>query len=68
LVGDELRALRRLQRESVTSPFVFVSERGTPFTTAGFARMIERAAGFSTCSTKKLLLLWPRPRGISAEI
>src|SRR5258708_9445990 len=44
LQGDELRALRRLQRESVPSPFVFVSERGTPFTTAGFARMIERAA------------------------
>jgi integrase len=45
LRGDELRALRRLQRESETSPFVFVSERGSPFTTAGFARMIERAAG-----------------------
>jgi integrase len=44
LLGDELRALRRLQRESAPSPFVFVSERGTPFTTAGFARMIERAA------------------------
>jgi type 1 fimbriae regulatory protein FimB/type 1 fimbriae regulatory protein FimE len=44
LRGDELRALRRLQRESETSPFIFVSERGTPFTTAGFARMIERAA------------------------
>jgi site-specific recombinase XerD len=44
LRGDELRALRRLQRESETSPFVFVSERGTPFTTAGFARVIERAA------------------------
>jgi type 1 fimbriae regulatory protein FimB/type 1 fimbriae regulatory protein FimE len=43
--GDEMRALRRLQRESPTSPFVFVSERGSPFTTAGFARMIERAAG-----------------------
>jgi site-specific recombinase XerD len=42
--GDELRALRRLQRESPGSPFVFVSERGSPFTTAGFARMIERAA------------------------
>jgi site-specific recombinase XerD len=42
--GDELRALRRLQRESPASPFVFVSERGSPFTTAGFARMIERAA------------------------
>jgi integrase len=33
--GDELRSLRRLQRESPTSPFVFVSERGSPFTTAG---------------------------------
>jgi site-specific recombinase XerD len=42
--GDELRALRRLHRESPTSPFVFVSERASPFTTAGFARMIERAA------------------------
>jgi len=44
LLGDELRALRRLQRESPPPPFVFVSERGTPFTTAGFARMTERAA------------------------
>jgi integrase len=42
--GDELRALRRLHRETQASPFVFVSERGSPFTTAGFARMIERAA------------------------
>src|SRR5260370_1628452 len=44
LLGDELRSLRRLQRESLPSPFVFVSERGTPFTTAGFAWMIERTA------------------------
>jgi type 1 fimbriae regulatory protein FimB/type 1 fimbriae regulatory protein FimE len=44
LLGDELRTLRRLQRERKPSPFVFVSERGTPFTTAGFARMVERAA------------------------
>jgi len=44
LSGAELRALRRLQRESPASPFVFVSERGAPFTTAGFARMIERAS------------------------
>ena len=44
ILGDELRALRRLQREQdPKSPFVFTSERGTPFTTAGFARMIERA-------------------------
>jgi len=42
--GDELRALRRLQREQEPkSPFVFTSERGSPFTTAGFARMLERA-------------------------
>jgi integrase len=44
LSGAELRALRRLQRESPANPFVFVSERGAPFTTAGFARMIERSA------------------------
>jgi hypothetical protein len=30
LLGDELRTLRRLQRESQPSPFVFVSERGSP--------------------------------------
>jgi integrase len=42
--GDELRALRRLQREQdPKSPFVFTSERGAPFAPAGFARMVERA-------------------------
>jgi integrase len=42
--GDELRALRKLQREQEPkSPFVFTSERGAPFTTAGFARLVERA-------------------------
>jgi site-specific recombinase XerD len=47
--GDELRASRRLQRESPASSFVFVSERGSPFSTANFAKMVERAgaaAGF----------------------
>jgi len=44
IVGDELRALRRLQRDQEPkSSFVFTSERGAPFTTAGFARMVERA-------------------------
>jgi integrase len=42
LSGPELRALRRLQREAPTSEFVFVSERGAPFSTAGFAKMVER--------------------------
>src|SRR6185295_4825738 len=42
--GDEMRMIRRVQREQEPrSPFVFTSERGAPFTTAGFARMIERA-------------------------
>jgi integrase len=41
--GDELRALRRLQREQEPkSPFVFTTERAGPFSTAGFARMVER--------------------------
>jgi len=44
LSGSEMRALRRLHREGEASPFVFVSERGAPFTTAGFGRMMERAA------------------------
>jgi type 1 fimbriae regulatory protein FimB/type 1 fimbriae regulatory protein FimE len=39
LQGDEMRALRALPREST---FVFVSERGTPFTRAGFAKMVVR--------------------------
>jgi integrase len=44
ILGDELRALRRLRRDQEPkSPFVFTSERGAPFTSAGFARMIERA-------------------------
>jgi integrase len=44
ILGDELRALRRLKREQEPkSPFIFTSERGAPFTAAGFARMVERA-------------------------
>src|SRR5262249_18484524 len=40
LTGLEMRALRRLQRESASSPFVFVSGRKAPFSMAGFARML----------------------------
>jgi type 1 fimbriae regulatory protein FimB/type 1 fimbriae regulatory protein FimE len=36
--------IRKLQRDqNPKSPFVFTSERGVPFTTAGFARLVERA-------------------------
>jgi integrase len=51
--GDELRALRRLQREQEPrSSFVFTSERGAPFTTAGFARMVERAGAVAKLGFK----------------
>ena len=42
LLGDELRALRTLKREA-KSPFIFVSERGAPFSVAGLQKLVERA-------------------------
>jgi integrase len=45
--GDEIRALRRLQREQEASSYVFSSERGGPMTPKAFhglfARIGERA-------------------------
>jgi integrase len=41
--GDEMRALRKLQREAPKSPFVFVNERGTPFSPDGFNWLVKRA-------------------------
>jgi integrase len=40
--GDELRALRKLHREAENNEFVFTTERGSPFSESGFAKMIER--------------------------
>jgi integrase len=43
LSGVELRALRRLKRDQEpASPFMFTSERGAPFTTAGWRKMVAR--------------------------
>ncbi len=42
LLGDELRALRSMKREA-KSAFIFVSERGAPFTVSGLQKLIERA-------------------------
>jgi type 1 fimbriae regulatory protein FimB/type 1 fimbriae regulatory protein FimE len=44
----ESRALRKLQRDMIaagtmTSPYVFVSERGSPLSVAGYQRMVARA-------------------------
>ena len=42
IMGDELRALRRLRREQ-HGAFVFTTERGTPFSVSGIQRLVERA-------------------------
>src|ERR1700720_2126155 len=56
ILGDELRALRRLKREQEPkSPFIFTSERGAPFTAAGFARMVERAGVEAKFALKPIL-------------
>jgi type 1 fimbriae regulatory protein FimE len=41
--GNELRALRKLQREEPESRYVFVSERGAPLSHEGFLKMVKRA-------------------------
>jgi integrase len=44
LTGRELQALRRLHREAEgRSPFLFVSERGSPMTVSNFQKLISRA-------------------------
>jgi len=40
--GDEIRALRRLQREQKPSAFVFMTERGGPMTPKGFHALFGR--------------------------
>ena len=42
LLGDEMRALRALKRDA-KSPFIFVSERGAPFSVSGLQKLVERA-------------------------
>lgn len=42
LRGRELRALRQLKRDSISSPYVFISERDAPLSAAGFRRLLSR--------------------------
>src|SRR5919205_55681 len=42
LTGRELRALRRLQRETGPATHLFMSERKAPISVDGFQKMIER--------------------------
>jgi type 1 fimbriae regulatory protein FimB/type 1 fimbriae regulatory protein FimE len=49
LKGEEIRALRQLRRDWPEGRYVFMTERGSPFTRSAFAKMVERAgtaAGF----------------------
>jgi integrase len=39
----ESRALRKLLREAPPSPYVFISERRSPLSVAGYQRMVARA-------------------------
>jgi integrase len=53
ILGDESRALRKLQRDqNPKSPYVFTSERGSPFSTAGFAKLVARAGETARLSFK----------------
>ena len=40
--GDEIRALRKLRRESPNEAYVFLTERGGPMSTIGFHHLIQR--------------------------
>jgi type 1 fimbriae regulatory protein FimB/type 1 fimbriae regulatory protein FimE len=42
LLGDEMRTLRALKRDA-KAPFIFVSERGAPFSVSGLQKLVERA-------------------------
>jgi type 1 fimbriae regulatory protein FimB/type 1 fimbriae regulatory protein FimE len=53
LTGREMRALRRVQREqSPPSAFVFTSERGSPFSTAGLYKLVARAGVMASLGIK----------------
>ncbi len=43
LGGNEMRALRKVQRDSPETSFVFVSERKGPMTTSAFRKVVDRA-------------------------
>ena len=43
--GDEIRALRRLQRVQGPTPYVFASERGGPMSPKSFGTLFARLGG-----------------------
>jgi integrase len=67
LQGDELRALRRLQREQQPSSHVFTTERGGPMTPKGFNTLFRRVGERApmpflftrTCCATLAAMPWP---------
>src|SRR5262245_17996767 len=55
--GDELRALRELQRHT-GSAYVFETERGTPFTTDAVNRLIKRIKGQCCGPNALIAVVW----------
>ena len=43
LEGDEMRGLRKLKRDNVVNPFMFITERGGPLTRSTVNKLITRA-------------------------
>ena len=53
LTGRELRALRRLHRAAEgRSPFLFVSERGSPMTVSNFQKLVAKAGAVAGLEIK----------------
>ena len=48
LYPSEVEALQKLQQESPASPYLFMTERGTPMTTAAFRRIFSRIGSLSS--------------------
>ena len=69
LQGDEIRALRALMPGGQrNSPFVFVSERDAPFTTAGFAKMVARAGVAAKVSSPSIPTCCATPAATSSPM
>src|SRR5262245_53753823 len=57
ICGQEMRALRALEREQAAARFVFMTERGAPMTPAGFRKMLARL-GVARCVSPRQFLTW----------
>ena len=65
LQGDEIRALRRLQREQAPGPHVFATERGGPMAPKSFESALAcLSRSILTCCATAAAMRWPMPATI----